>query len=54
MSYSDRKADRQAYLESVDALRLLKLPWRGVWSHDKMNRPGPRRAGKWLKYGVKK
>lgn len=51
---SDRREDRQAYLESKDALRLLKLPWHSVYSHDKMNIPGTRRAGKWAKYGVKK
>lgn len=47
----DRKENRQAYLESMDALRLLKLPRHSVFSHDKMNRPGKRRSGKWQKYG---
>ena len=51
---SDRKADRESYLESKDALRLLKLPWHSVWSKDKINHPGTRRAGRWMKYGVKK
>lgn len=51
---TDRKENREAHMESVDALRLLKLPRHGLFSHDRINRPGKRRAGKWQKYGVKK
>lgn len=50
----ERMEDRQRQKEIDDALRFLKLPRHSVWSHDKMNRPGPRRAGKWSRYGVKK
>lgn len=53
-SRSDRREDRQRQKEIDEALRFLKLPWHSVWSKDKINHPGPRRAGKWLRYGVKK
>lgn len=53
---SERREDRQRQREIDEALRLLKLPWHSVFSHDKINHPGKRRAGKWQRYrnGVKK
>lgn len=50
MTISERKWDRQRRREIDEALRLLldKLPWHSVFSHDKMNHPGPRRAGRWV------
>jgi len=51
---SDRRENREAFLDGLEALRLLKLPRHGVYSHDKINRHGKRRAGKWQKYGVRK
>lgn len=48
---SERREDRQRQKEIDEALRFLKLPWHSVFSHDKINRPGKRRAGKWHRYG---
>ena len=46
---SEWKWDRQRRREIDDAIRLLldKLPWHSVWSKDKINHPGTRRAGRW-------
>lgn len=52
----ERREDRQRQKEIDEALRFLKLPWHSVWSKDKINHPGPRRAGKWARgcvYGCK-
>lgn len=53
---SERREDRRRQREIDEALRLLKLPWHSVFSHDKINHPGKRRAGKWQRYrnGVRK
>lgn len=53
---SEWKWDRRRQREIDVALRLLldKLPWHSVWSHDKINHPGTRRAGRWSRYGVRK
>lgn len=53
---SEFREDRRRQREIDEALRLLldKLPWHSVWSKDKINHPGTRRAGRWSRYGVRK